>query len=284
VNTENKEVAQPAPQVPAKLSDELSVARPEIEKVLPAHVSADRFMRVVMTAVAQNPALRSADRASLLTSAIKAATDGLLPDGREGAFVIFKSKVKERGEGNRVVERWVDKVQWMPMVAGILKKIRNSGKLISITANVVYQSDEFRFWIDDAGEHVQHQPASFALDRGGVIGAYAMSRTKDGGTYIEVMSLAQINQVRAVSRAANDGPWVNWFDEMARKTVVRRLAKRLPISTDVEVMFEHDNETYDLRPVRDVREVTGGNEAVRHLLGVDSAGEEEPAAEPEGEQ
>jgi recombination protein RecT len=275
VNTENKEVAQPAPpQMPAKLSDELSVARPEIEKVLPAHVSADRFMRVVMTAVAQNPALRSADRNSLLTSAIKAATDGLLPDGREGAFVIFKSKGKDG---------WVNKVQWMPMVAGILKKIRNSGKLISITANVVYQSDEFRFWIDDAGEHVQHQPATFAVDRGGVIGAYAMARTKDGGTYIEVMSLAQINQVRAVSRAANDGPWVNWFDEMARKTVVRRLAKRLPISTDVEVMFEHDNETYDLRPVRDVREATGGNEAVRHLLGVDSAGEDEPAPEPEGE-
>ena len=81
-----------------------------------------------------------------------------------------------------------------------------------------------------------------------------------------------------MSRAANDGPWVNWFDEMARKSVVRRLAKRLPISTDVEVMFEHDNETYELRPVR---EVTGGNEAVRHLLGVDSAAEDEPAAEPD---
>ena len=187
MNTDNKEMTVPQP--PAKLSDELEVVRPEIQKVLPAHVAPDRFMRVVLTAIAQNPALRTADRASLLTSAIKAATDGLLPDGREGAFVTFWDKGKK-----------INRVVWMPMVAGILKKIRNSGKLISISANVVYQSDEFRFWIDDNGEHVQHQPASFALDRGGVIGAYAMARTKDGGTYIEVMSLAQISGARCEPR------------------------------------------------------------------------------------
>ena len=72
-----------AQAVQPKLSTEIDALRPEIEKVLPAHVSPDKFMRVVLTAIAQSPDLRNADRRSLLTSCVKAATDGLVPDGRE---------------------------------------------------------------------------------------------------------------------------------------------------------------------------------------------------------
>jgi recombinational DNA repair protein RecT len=71
---------------------------------------------------------------------------------------------------------------------------------------------------------------------------YAIAKTKDGGIYREVMSKSDIEQVRNVSRAKNAGPWVDWYDEMARKTVIRRIAKRLPSSTDLEKLLEHDNE------------------------------------------
>ena len=54
-----------------KLADELIELRPELEKVLPAHVSVDKFMRVVMTAISTNPQLRQADRRSLMTSCVK---------------------------------------------------------------------------------------------------------------------------------------------------------------------------------------------------------------------
>jgi hypothetical protein len=57
---------------------------------------------------------------------------------------------------------------------------------------------------------------------------------KDGSQLLEVMSLEEIEKVRKVSRAANNGPWVSWWGEMARKTVMRRLSKRLPMSTDLE--------------------------------------------------
>jgi len=266
VNTE----VTTAAKMPMKLSDDLNVLRPEITKVLPTHVNPDKFMRVVMTALTMNPALKNADRRSLLTAAVRAATDGLLPDGREGAFVTFYDK---RAKAN--------KVQWMPMVGGVLKKLRNSGKLVSITCNVIYQADAFRHWIDDVGEHLTHEPSTLALDRGALLGVYALAKTRDGGTYIEVMSRMQVEQVRAVSRAANDGPWVSWYDEMARKSVIRRLSKRLPMSTDVEEMFERDNENYDLASPQQVQEVSGGNEGVRQLLGIDSA---EPEDEPEDEQ
>ena len=64
---------------------------------------------------------------------------------------------------------------------------------------------------------------------------------KDGSKLLEVMNLEEIEQVRKVSRAANNGPWVAWWSEMARKTVMRRLSKRLPMSTDIEEeLFSRD--------------------------------------------
>lgn len=275
MNAEVKDVA--TTHAPAKLSDELAVLRPEVEKVLPPHVTPDKFMRVVLTAIAQNPSLARADRRSLLNSAVRAAQDGLLPDGREGAFVIFKSKDKVH-EGNRQVERWVDKVQWMPMIAGIIKKVRNSGELLSLSSNVVYKADAFRYWIDDIGEHITHEPNVLAPERGPLVAVYAIAKTKDGGAYTEVMSRGQIDQVRAVSKAKDSGPWVGWYDEMARKTVVRRLSKRLPMSTDLEQTLRRDDDMYDLS-AKPAQSASGGNAAVRGLLGMTLADDPQPSSD-----
>ena len=93
--------------------DQVRRTENEFRAALPAHIPVERFKRVVMTAVVNNPSLLDADRRSLFDSAMKAAQDGLLPDGREGALVIFNAK--QNGG-------WIKKVQWMPMIAGILKK------------------------------------------------------------------------------------------------------------------------------------------------------------------
>jgi recombination protein RecT len=199
----------------------------EFCKALPAHVPAAKFQRIVVSAVAANPALLGKDRTSLLASCMKAAADGLLLDGREAALVAYGSTV-----------------QYMPMIGGVLKKLRQSGELESITSEVVYEHDEFDRWIDEDGEHFKHRP-SYGEDRGKAKLVYAFARTKDDGKYLEVMDVAAVEKVRAVSKAKDNGPWVQWWDEMARKTVTRRLAKRLPSSTDLDRLFEHDNENTD---------------------------------------
>jgi recombination protein RecT len=158
---------------------------------------------------------------------MKAAQDGLLLDGREAAPVIFRTK-----EG--------PKVQYMPMIGGILKKIRNSGELASISAQVAYQNDFFEYELGD-DEKITHKPF-LGADRGKPVAVYAIARTKDGAVYREVMSVPEVEKVRQASRAANAGPWVQWWDEMARKTVIRRIAKRLPSSADVDHIFDADNE------------------------------------------
>lgn len=200
---------------------------------LPKQIDPDKFARVVMTAVQQNPALLDAPRASLFNACMMAAQDGLLPDGRQAALVTFKS----REDGVLV--------QYMPMLAGILKKVRNSGELASITAQIVCENDKFRYWIDDKGEHVKHEPLLVG-NAGARIGVYALAKTKDGHAYIEFMTVDQVMAVKAVSKAKT-GPWQSDFEEeMWRKTAIRRLSKRLPMSTDLEQVILRDDEMYDI--------------------------------------
>jgi recombination protein RecT len=217
----------PIDRLPQAFRDDVQAMEPQFVAALPPQIPVERFMRVVMTAVNSDPDLLRADKHSLFEAAVKAAQDGLLPDKRDGAFVIFK-----------------DKVQWMPMVGGILKKVRNSGELKSIAAHVVYSGDEFRYELGDE-ERIEHRPNLFG-DRGEPIAVYAVAHTKDGGIYREIMSTKDVEKVRAVSRAKNNGPWKEWWDEMARKTVIRRLAKRLPMSSDLDDIIRRDDEMYDL--------------------------------------
>lgn len=199
----------------------------QFKMVLPKQIDPDKFIRIVMTAVQMNPKLIEANRQSLYSACMRAATDGLMLDGREAALTIFG-----------------DQVQYMPMVGGILKKIRNSGELASIASQIIYKNDPFRFWIDGDGEHITHEPLMFG-DRGEPIGVYALAKTKDGAVYIEVMDKAQVMAVKSVAKTKV--VWEGAFaHEMWRKSAIRRLSKRLPMSTDLEQVFEHENENYDL--------------------------------------
>lgn len=200
----------------------LTQMAPEFEAALPKHITVEKFTRVAMTAIQNNPDLQNADRRSLFGSIVRLAQDGLLPDGREAAIVLF---------GN--------KAQAMPMIAGVLKKIRQSGEVAKVSAQVVYEHDEF-VWHLGFDEDVTHNPPALDKPRGKAIGAYATAVLKDGSRLLEVMSLEEIEKVRAVSRAKGNGPWVQWWGEMARKTVMRRLSKRLPMSTDVEDALDRD--------------------------------------------
>ena len=195
----------------------LETMKPQFIEALPAHIKPERFIKTVQVALNNNPSLLSANRQSLYNACMSAAKDGLLPDGRESAFVMFK-----------------DQVSYMPMVAGILKKVRNSGEIATVTSQIVHEKDDFKFFVDEDGEHLRHEPNMLG-DRGKIIGVYALAKTKEGELYVEVMTMDQIEAVKKTSRSQTGGPWNGPFaTEMYRKTVIRRLAKRLPLSTDRE--------------------------------------------------
>lgn len=205
----------------------------QFAKALPPHIGVEKFTRVLMTAVSNSPNLANAEKNSLFTACLKSAADGLLPDGKESAIVTFKNK-----QGQHIA-------QFMPMVSGILKKIRNSGELSTITAQIVHDKDKFRYWIDSDGPHLEHEPNMFG-DRGKPLGAYAVAKTKDGGIYVEVLTLEDIKNIRNSSRSKDNGPWSGPFEhEMWKKSAIRRLSKVLPSSTDIDMTLHADDELFN---------------------------------------
>lgn len=235
-----------------KLRGQIVERKGEFLKVLPSHISFEEFQRVIMTACIQNPDLITADRQSLLLSAVKAATDGLLPDGREGAFVIFNRNV-----GTKQAPKWIQLVQWMPMYFGILKKVRQSKEIASVCAHIAYEADQtkgvFRVVLGDE-EKIEHEPY-MGKDRGEIIAAYAIAKLADGSTVREVMTFEEIEKVRRTSKSGDKegspaGVWKEWYGEMARKTVFRRLSKWLPQSKEIiERAFQNDDSmagTFDM--------------------------------------
>lgn len=189
----------------------------EVKKALPGGVLAERFVRVTVTAIQTNPELILADRGTLWRAAIRCAQDGLLPDGREAAFTTFDNKKEGRKD-----------VQYMPMIGGLRKIAANHG--ISLEAQCVYENDHYeaQFGFDPS---IEHKPPRLGEERGKMIGAYAVATDARGQKYAEQMTVAEIAEVRAVSRGASSqySPWVKWYPEMARKSAARRLWKTLPL-------------------------------------------------------
>lgn len=240
----NEVVAMKQENPLVKLHQQLEDRTAQFQAALPAHIPAERFKRVLLTAIQMNPKLATADRPTLFTSAMKAAHDGLLPDGREGALVIYNTKIKVNGQ-----DKWVDAVQWMPMIGGIRKKVRNSKEIATWDAKVVYDKDEF-IYEDGLDLILKHVPYLDG-DPGKVRAAYSVAKLKTGEVSVDVMPLWQIERIRAMSKAKDKGPWVDHFAEMAKKTVARRHSKVLPMSTDLDDLLRGDDELYDMESASD---------------------------------
>jgi recombination protein RecT len=128
---------------------------------LPPTVSLDRFARATSTALLQNPELAKSDEAALFQAVVKCAQDGLLPDGREAALVLYKGKA-----------------QYLPMIGGVRKIAAEFGW--TIRTHVVYENDQFE--VDQGGGRADRTgPAPLGAERGPIVGAYAKSRTHRDG-------------------------------------------------------------------------------------------------------
>lgn len=214
----------------------------ELAKVLPVGIDPERFVRTVITSVQMNEELLYADRRSLFGACMKAAQDGLLPDGREAVLNIYNTKQKVNG-----VEEWVPTVQYLPMVRGILKTVRNSGQVAHVDAAAVFAKDEFRFQRGDDPKIV-HEPYMGEEDPGLVVAAYIIVKLDNGEIHREVMPRRDIEKTRAASKSGNgaNSPWTKWYDQMAIKAVIKRAAKLLPSSSEaLDRVIAHDNEDYE---------------------------------------
>lgn len=216
----------------------------------------EKMKSAIVVAVQRNPDLLSADRSTLWQSARQCAADGLLPDGREAAFVIFNTKLANGSYGKAV--------QYIPMVGGLRKRAKNSGEVSDIREYLVYEGEwnngRFEMIAGDE-EKIVHRPiidgAPGEPERGEIIGGYAVAILNDGAIIRHWMSVADIEKRRRASpsqkvyekgkqpRVSEEplGVWKEWKEEQYRKTLVRGISKKLSLSSDdMRAIMESDRD------------------------------------------
>jgi recombination protein RecT len=223
-------------QVEVFIGEVLSPDREQdVLRALPAGVDPIRFKHSLSVAVMQNPNLMKVHPGLLFREVSKAASLGLSMDPQLGEAYLVISR---NSKANR------DEPQLRIGYKGLIRLARNSGEISLIYAHAVHQRDieEKRFSVK-LGDNLQihHEPDVFS-DRGPVCGYYAILKYRDGETDFEPMSVAEIHKIRDRTdayRAFKAGrikstPWADWESEMARKTVIRRLLKRSPMSAEMQ--------------------------------------------------
>lgn len=222
----------------------------QIQHALPKHMKADRMARVAMTLMRQVPDLQKCDPMSFMGALMQVSQLGLEPGGALGHAYLLPFKVK-RKHGNEWREHM--EVQVIIGYRGMIDLARRSGQIESLSARVVREKDAFSYGygLDETLHHVPFE----GVDAGDITHFYAVAKLKGGGVQFEVMTAAQVNVVRDNSQGYKaalasaekykgeiKSPWATNYDEMGRKTVVRRLFKYLPVSIEIQTAVGLDEQ------------------------------------------
>ncbi len=224
---QNKELA--VKKVPKELRHAMASMGPQFKLALPSHISPERFTRIVFTAVQRNPKLLDATQDSVLASVMRAAEQGLMPDGRQGALVpYFNGKT-----------RTLD-AQWIPMWQGLLDLARQSGAVDDAYVASVRENDDFEYELG-LERKLSHKPA--LTNRGEILFVYAVILLSNGAKTFGPgpMTVEEVNAIRARSKTKDSGPWVSDWEAMAWKTVLKRALKYVPQSAELQQALEQDN-------------------------------------------
>lgn len=201
----------------------LEERREQIAMALPRHLTPDRLIRVALNATIRTPKLLDCTQASLVGAIIECATLGLEPDCLGQAWII------PYGQNATLIVGY----------KGLLDLARRSGEISTIQAVVVRDKDDFAYEMG-LDPKLVHRP--YTEEDGGELRAvYAIARLKDGGVQWEVMQRWEIEKIRkAAPSAKRSSPWDTHYEEMAKKTVLRRLCKLLPSSIELKRAVELD--------------------------------------------
>jgi recombination protein RecT len=231
----------------------IEAAKPKLAEVLPKHLSADRMVRVSIACIVKTPALAKCTSTSLLNCLMTAAQLGLEPTGVLGGAYLVPFK---------------DECTLVIGYRGLIDLARRSGQIESIEAHVVHSRDRFtcHYGLDP---RLEHEPA-WTGDRGDILAVYAVAKLVGGGRQVEVMTRGEVDAIRARSKSGNSGPWATDYSEMARKTVVRRLCKYLPLSVEMADALAAEEETA-LAAAVDVTPAKSGGVAALKSITIETA-------------
>ena len=196
----------------------------QVALVLPKYLTPDRMLRVALTACNRNPKLLNCTPQSLLGSIMKLSQAGLEPDGRKAHLIPY-------GDQCEAIIDW----------KGYVDLLRRNG--VEMTAKLVCRNDKFIVEEDNGeGRSVVHHTIDYTADRGDVYAVYSRAKIGDTVDY-EIMTKAEVEYVRQTfSRGKDADAWRKSWGEMARKTVIRRHQKRLPLDSDMAAALDVEDD------------------------------------------
>lgn len=218
--TIQNQVAKKAPEQKS-MQQYIKSMEGEIKKALPSVITPERFTRIVLSAISVNPKLAQCTPASFLGAMMTSAQLGMEVNTPLGQAYVLPYNNKGTMEA-----------QFQLGYKGLIDLAYRSGEVEVIQAHVVYENDEFtcEYGLEPKLTHV---PAD--SNRGEPIKVYAVFKTKSGGFGFEVMSMEDVrNHAAKYSKAYGSAysPWKTSFEEMAKKTVLKRVLKYAPLKSD----------------------------------------------------
>jgi len=275
------------PRARAEMTIRTMLERSEAEfaKALPTTLgmSAKAVVRAVVTEVKMSELLAKCEPLSIVRCAMECAQLGLLPNRVTGHVYLVP-----------FFDRKINKDICTTIVGyrGLIDLARRSGNISTFDAYVVHERDQFEYRLGDDPK-ITHVPYQGSEDPGHLIAVYAIVRLRDGGVQRCVMTTREIDRTRSRSKSGKSdySPWSTDYEEMAKKTVVRRIWKMLPVSVESLNLIERervreegtpeeraaagmDPETGTDLPTYNVDPTTG------ELLGESPAGEQAQAPTP----
>ena len=206
------------------LQDYLKMYKGAFANALPKMITPERFTRMAMTALTTNSKLRGCTPQSFIGACLYSAQLGLEPNTPLGqAYLIPYGK----------------QCQFQIGYKGLIDLAYRSGQFKNITAQVVYTNDTFDYEYG-LEPQLKHKPAK--TNRGNMEYVYAVYNLKNGGYAFEVMSIDDVKTfAHKYSKSYNNGPWQTDFEAMAKKTVLKRLLKYAPLSTEIAQAASYDS-------------------------------------------
>lgn len=213
-----KAVAKKQPQT---IKDYINAMSGEIAKALPQVMTPERFTRIALSAVSNTPKLGNCTPQSFLGAMMNAAQLGLEPNTPLGQAYLIPFENRKKG---------ITECQFQIGYKGLIDLAYRSGEVKMIDAQTVYENDEFEYELG-MDPVLKHKPAR--TNRGNPIYFYATFKLTNGGQGFQVMSIEDVqDHAKKYSKTYNNGPWQTNFEEMAKKTVLKKLLKYAPLKTE----------------------------------------------------
>lgn len=250
---------------PKTIFDIIQAGAKQFATALPKHINTDRFVRIAITTIRQNPKLAQCSQESLLGALMVSAQLGLEPGILGQCYLIPYGR----------------ECQFQIGYKGMIELLRRSGQLKDIYAYSVYENDDFEitYGLD---RNLIHKPN--LANKGNFLGCYCVAILKDDTRAFEYMSKEEIEaHAKKFSKTFGNGPWKTDFEAMSHKTVVKKMLKWLPLSVEFLENIEKDDKSFkvtDTKNAEDIEIIENNGDIINAETGefIEEAGEKDDIA------